>query len=146
MLATLAPHLLNGIALGLLFALLALGFMLIVGLMETINLAHGSFFALGAYIALMIIAPPLPPDSAAAWLSLPVAWRWHDCLVAGAGNRRCARHGARARVAPDVRQGPLYALLLTFGAAIVIEEQCVPFGVRASALPVPEALWSGRAG
>ena len=58
MLATLAPHLVNGIALGLLFALLALGFMLIVGLMETINLAHGSFFALGAYVALMIVAPP----------------------------------------------------------------------------------------
>jgi branched-chain amino acid transport system permease protein len=54
MLATLAPHLINGLSLGLLFALLALGFMLIVGLMETINLAHGSFFALGAYVAMTI--------------------------------------------------------------------------------------------
>jgi branched-chain amino acid transport system permease protein len=42
------PHILNGLTLGLLFALIALGFMLIVGLMEQINLAHGSLFALGA--------------------------------------------------------------------------------------------------
>ena len=48
----LLPHLLNGLTLGLLFALIALGFMLIVGLMEQINLAHGSLFALGAYFAM----------------------------------------------------------------------------------------------
>ena len=47
-LLSLIPHLANGISLGLLFALIALGFMLIVGLMEQINLAHGSLFALGA--------------------------------------------------------------------------------------------------
>ena len=50
---SLVPHLVNGVALGLLFALIALGFMLIVSVMETINLAHGSFFALGMYIALV---------------------------------------------------------------------------------------------
>jgi branched-chain amino acid transport system permease protein len=48
----LLPYLVNGLALGLLFALIALGFMLIVGVMETINLAHGSLFALGMYAAL----------------------------------------------------------------------------------------------
>ena len=33
--STLAPHIVNGLALGLLFALIALGFMLVVGLMES---------------------------------------------------------------------------------------------------------------
>ena len=56
-LTNLLPHLINGVSLGLLFALIALGFMLIVGVMETINLAHGSLFALGMYVALFIIAP-----------------------------------------------------------------------------------------
>ncbi len=56
----LLPHLVNGVSLGLLFALIALGFMLIVGVMETINLAHGSLFALGMYAALYLIAPKLP--------------------------------------------------------------------------------------
>ena len=48
------PHLINGLALGILFGLLALGFMLIVGVMEVINLAHGSLFALGAYVAVLL--------------------------------------------------------------------------------------------
>ena len=56
---SLLPHLANGVSLGLLFALIALGFMLIVGVMETINLAHGSLFALGMYFALFIVAPKL---------------------------------------------------------------------------------------
>jgi branched-subunit amino acid ABC-type transport system permease component len=59
LLLNLTPHLLNGVGLGLMFALIALGFMLIVGVMEVINLAHGSLFALGAYFALFLIAPPL---------------------------------------------------------------------------------------
>jgi len=53
----LAPHILNGLSLGFLFALIALGFMLIIGVMELINLAHGSLFALGAYVAMVVIAP-----------------------------------------------------------------------------------------
>ena len=51
----LIPHLINGLSLGLLFALIALGFTLIVGVMELINLAHGSLFALGAYFAIVIL-------------------------------------------------------------------------------------------
>jgi ABC-type branched-subunit amino acid transport system permease subunit len=46
LLFNLLPHVVNGLSLGLLFALIALGFMLIVGVMELINLAHGSLFAL----------------------------------------------------------------------------------------------------
>jgi branched-chain amino acid transport system permease protein len=69
----LPPHILNAIALGLLFALVALGFMLIIGVMEVINLAHGSFFALGAYFALAVIAPDggLPFAFMQPWYALP---------------------------------------------------------------------------
>ena len=74
MLLSLLPHLLNGIALGLLFSLIALGFMLILGLMEQINLAHGSLFALGAYFAYAVCSAklPLPPDMLAAWAAIPL--------------------------------------------------------------------------
>jgi branched-subunit amino acid ABC-type transport system permease component len=41
---------LNGIAYGLLLFLLAAGLSLIFGMMDVVNLAHGSFFMLGAYI------------------------------------------------------------------------------------------------
>ena len=69
----LLPHLLNGISLGLLFALVALGFMLIVGVMEVLNLAHGSLFALGAYVALLFMLPPgvLPFEFLQPYYALP---------------------------------------------------------------------------
>ena len=57
----LLPHVINGLALGLLFSLIALGFMLIVSVMEVINLAHGSLFALGAYVALMVLGNAATP-------------------------------------------------------------------------------------
>ena len=84
----LLPHLVNGLTLGLLFALIALGFMLIVGVMELINLAHGSLFALGAYFALRdrITALPLPPTASGLW---------RQCRSAGATRWRCCwRHSS----------------------------------------------------
>ena len=77
-LLNLLPHLVNGVSLGLLFALIALGFMLIVGVMETINLAHGSLFALGMYCALFVMAPSLGwfPELQAWYISLPVGARY----------------------------------------------------------------------
>jgi len=46
---------LNGLSFGCLLFLLASGLSLIFGLMRIINLAHGSFFMLGAYIALAVM-------------------------------------------------------------------------------------------
>ncbi len=118
------PHLLNGLSLGLLFALIALGFMLIVGVMELINLAHGSLFALGAYFALTIIDPNFFWVTSAqdAYITLPLIYRYGLALilapllvaVVGMGLELCMRrtYGKKAE----------YGLLLTFGAALVIEE------------------------
>lgn len=46
---------LNGISYGLLLFLLTAGLSLIFGLMGIINLAHGSYYTLGAYVGLVII-------------------------------------------------------------------------------------------
>lgn len=118
------PHIVNGISLGLLFALIALGFMLIVGVMELINLAHGSLFALGAYLAMVIISPdPAFFGPIGNWyVSLPLGSRYilaliiAPCLVfvVGMGLEVCMRR--------TYGKDPLYGLLLTFGAAMVIEE------------------------
>jgi branched-chain amino acid transport system permease protein len=143
---SLLPHLVNGLALGLLFALLALGFMLILGLMEQINLAHGSLFALGAYFAYAITAArlPLPPDWLEAWAQVPLGWRFTvamflaPVLVAPFGvvlERLMRRTYGR---------DPLYGLLLTFGAAMVIEELIrVVWGTRDYMLPVPRGISGG---
>jgi branched-subunit amino acid ABC-type transport system permease component len=136
---TLLPHLINGIALGLLFALLALGFMLIVGLMETINLAHGSFFALGAYMALTVIAPPV--ELLEAYRAWPLAVRWSVALVVAPVLVGCVGMLLELCLRRTYGRDPLYALLLTFGAAIVIEEAIrLAWGSRERVLPVPAAL------
>jgi branched-chain amino acid transport system permease protein len=142
----LLPHLVNGLTLGLLFALIALGFMLIVGLMEQINLAHGSLFALGAYFAMQLMGsrPPLPAELAKAWLALPLGWRYAVTLIVapilvglvGIAIEFCMRR--------TYGKDPLYGLLLTFGAAMVIEETIrLVWGTRDYVLQVPQAVSGG---
>ncbi|MCC6193208.1 MAG: branched-chain amino acid ABC transporter permease [Burkholderiales bacterium] len=59
---------LNGLSFGALLFLLAAGLSLIFGLMRIINLAHGSFYLVGAYVAVAIMAA-----SGSFWLALVVA-------------------------------------------------------------------------
>lgn len=142
----LLPHLLNGLVLGLLFALIALGFMLIVGLMEQINLAHGSLFALGAYVALQFTGPnpPLPPDLAAAWLQVPLGWRYALTLIVSPCVTGIVGIGVELCMRRTYGKDPLYGLLLTFGAALVLEEAIrLVWGTRDHVLPVPAALTGG---
>jgi branched-chain amino acid transport system permease protein len=139
----LLPHLLNGLSLGLLFALIALGFMLIVGVMEVINLAHGSLFALGAYIALFIMAPHVGPlGNALAWYGeLPVGTRYAIALFLAPA--LVGIFGILLELAMRRTYGkdPLYGLLLTFGAALVIEEMIrLVWGSRERTLDIPEAI------
>src|SRR6058998_2303632 len=48
-------QLLNGISFGMLLFLLAAGLSLIYGLMRILNLAHGSYYILGAYVGLSVL-------------------------------------------------------------------------------------------
>ena len=138
----LLPHLLNGLALGILFALIALGFTLIVGVMEVINLAHGSLFALGAYLAMVIIADGSAAEGAFGWYAaLPLWMRYVAALVIaplvvallGFVLELCLRrtYGKKKE----------YGLLLTFGAAIVIEESIrLTWGPAEQILKVPAGI------
>jgi branched-chain amino acid transport system permease protein len=53
--SSLFAHFLNGISFAMLLFLLAAGLSLIFGMMRILNLAHGSFYLLGAYVALTVI-------------------------------------------------------------------------------------------
>ncbi|WP_027133674.1 branched-chain amino acid ABC transporter permease [Geminicoccus roseus] len=143
---TLIPFLINGLTLGLLFALIALGFMLIVGVMEQINLAHGSLFALGAYVAYAMLGPPLPftGEVGAWWAALPLWLRYAvaliiaPCIVGLLGI--LIEQGMRRTYGKD----PLFGLLLTFGAALVIEDLIRSiWGTRDYILPTPDAISGG---
>ena len=61
-------QLLNGVQYGLLLFLIASGLTLIFGVMGIINLAHGSLFMIGAYVAFLVAR-----HWGSVWLALPVA-------------------------------------------------------------------------
>lgn len=64
----LAQQILNGLVLGGVYALFALGFTLIFGIHRIMNMAHGAVFMSGAFIGLYAVRFGLP-----IWLALPVA-------------------------------------------------------------------------
>src|ERR1043165_6762312 len=61
-------QLLNGVQYGLLLFLIASGLTLIFGVMGVINLAHGSLFMVGAYLAYVVAGA-----TGQFWLALPAA-------------------------------------------------------------------------
>ena len=139
----LLPHIVNGLSLGLLFALIALGFMLIVGVMEVINLAHGSFFALGAYVAMFVINPDLAGLTALGdlYLSLPLPLRYVVALVLAPALVAVVGMALEICLRRTYGKDPLYGLLLTFGAALVLEELIrVVWGPTEQVLPVPQGI------
>ncbi|MBQ9406207.1 MAG: branched-chain amino acid ABC transporter permease [Desulfovibrio sp.] len=71
-------QLLNGLAVGGIYALIALGYTMVYGVMKLINFAHGDIFTIGAYLGLTLlvscnIAAVLPPTAAVLVIFLMVA-------------------------------------------------------------------------
>jgi branched-chain amino acid transport system permease protein len=102
-----ADQLFNGISLGMLFILVALGLNIILGLMGVINFSHGSFFMLGAYIA-FTLGPRV-----GFWPSIFLA-----ALIIGLFGMLFES----SLIRPLYRRIPEYTLLLTYGTALIFEQ------------------------
>ncbi len=63
-----AEQLLNGLQFGLMLFLIAAGLTLVFGIMDVLNLAHGSLYMIGAYVAASVAAA-----SGSFWIAVPVA-------------------------------------------------------------------------
>lgn len=71
-------QLLNGLAVGSIYALVALGYTMVYGVLKLINFAHGDLFTIGAYLGLTLLvscnlAGTLPPAVAVAAVFVMVA-------------------------------------------------------------------------
>jgi len=97
----------NGIVLGLIWAVVALGFSLVLGIGQTINFAHGLLFAFGAYFFFTI------SNMTSFWIGILIA----PILVAIMS--LFLEVGLVRRV---YGQDPLFGLLITFGFAMAMEE------------------------
>ena len=102
-----AQHLLNGLLAGAYYLLIALGLSLIFALGGVVNLAHGAFYAIGAYLAVSV--GQVWGFTVASFVS-PVAVG----LLGVAVERLLLRRFYKA--------DPALSLLLTFGLAMVIEQ------------------------
>lgn len=99
---------LQGILLGGLYALFACGLSLMFGVMKVVNLAHGDFAVLAAYLALVVIAG----------FQIPVLW---SLLLVAPLFALVGYVVQRLIIQRSLDVGPLTTLLVTFGLSIVIQ-------------------------
>jgi branched-chain amino acid transport system permease protein len=126
--AVILGQLMLGLVNGSFYAMLSLGLAVIFGLMGVVNFAHGAFYALGAFAALLGLQH-LGINYWAALLLSPLLVG----LLGIVSERLLLRHIYRLE--------PLYGLLLTFGMALVIEGLLHQyFGASGQSYPVPTAL------
>ncbi len=50
----------NGLSIGLVYALMAIGFTLIFGVLNVVNFAHGEIYTIGAFAGLLLITALQP--------------------------------------------------------------------------------------
>jgi branched-subunit amino acid ABC-type transport system permease component len=101
---------LNGLAIGLLLFVVAVGLSLVFGMMDVLNLAHGALFLTGAYVA-WAFAGDRP-----TWTS------WLAALAVAAAAGAFAGGGLSLATEPLARRSHLDQALLTLGVALVAAE------------------------
>ncbi|MBP9930544.1 MAG: branched-chain amino acid ABC transporter permease [Rhodoferax sp.] len=122
----LAPQMVNGLSIGVAVVLMALGLTIIFGLLDVINMAHGEFYAIGAYIAVALIGLGL-----SFWWALAFT----PLLMAALGY--VTERGLIQRVFHSKDRHTL-TLLLTFGVGIVLEDVLkIVFGANPMRVEAP---------
>jgi branched-chain amino acid transport system permease protein len=120
-------QLLNAVQYGLLLFLLSSGLTLIFGIMGVINLAHGSFYMIGAYLAYW-----LAKFTGNFWLAIPLA------IVIAFAIGLVLETAVIRRL---YRRDHLYQVLLTFGLILVFEElRSIFFGDEVHGVATPKIL------
>jgi len=111
----LLQQILNGLILGSLYALVALGYTMVYGILELINFAHGEIVMLGALVSVTVLAA-LAAAGVPVALALPLALAaaMAVCVVAGVLVERVAYR--------PLRNAPRLAPLITaIGVSIVLQ-------------------------
>lgn len=106
----LAPQMINGLSIGVAVVLMALGLTIIFGLLDVINMAHGEFYAIGAYLAVVLLGLGL-----SFWAALALA----PLIMAVLGY---VTERALVQRVFHSRDRHTLTLLLTFGVAVVLED------------------------
>lgn len=117
-------QIINGLAYGMIYALIASGVTLMWGIMDFINMAHGELYMLGAYMA---------------WLStIYVLNNFWLALLVGVIAVTVMGVGIRYAVLPVLGKNPLYSLLATYGLGLALQQSILAiFGPFSKDLKTP---------
>jgi len=117
-------QILNGLTIGFVFALVAIGLTIVMGLMEVVNFAHGSFYMFGGYITFLILS-----YLGNFWLGLALAPP--TCAVIGVGLYYGIVKPMRGRPALE----PMVALV---GMSMIFQQLTISlWGPDPKLLPIP---------
>ena len=106
MTALILSQIVNGLVLGFLYVLIAIGLSIVFGMLGLVNFAHGVFFALGAYFALTLQNAVGGPAVVLAPLFVGLLGMLVEVTL----------------MRPLYGKDPLLGLFMTFGLALLIEE------------------------
>ncbi len=129
--ALILVQLLNGISLGMIYVLMAIGLTIVFGMLNIINFAHGAVYAVGAYLAFSF-SVMLGQWTGSFWVSIilaPIGTAFLGALIEVTLLRRMqnAEHE--------------YQILLTFGAALILQELIIIiWGAIGKSLSMPKEL------
>ncbi len=125
--ALLFTQLVNGLQYGLLLFLVAAGLTLVFGILDFVNLAHGAFYMLGAFVSASITA--LSGSWPLALLLSPLV----VAILSVPAERFVAR--------PLYGASPLVQVLATFGLLLVMEALAmIVWGTEGRGVPLPSWL------
>ncbi len=117
-----AQTFLNGLALGMLYLLMAVGFTLVFGTMRVVNFAHGEFYMLGAFVMYFAVVRAELPFPIAIGLS------FGSVFLLGAVVERLAFHAFRGH--------ELNGMIVSIGVALVMQNLALmAFGASPLAMP-----------
>lgn len=126
LLALLPQQILAGLTLGSIYALVAIGYTMVYGILGMINFAHGEVYMIGAFIGWGIFSTvtrhQLLPIHAVVLVPLMLLGAMPLCGLLGAGIERFAYRPLRAR-------GRLTPLISAIGVSIFLQSAVILFGL-----------------
>src|SRR6266481_357559 len=120
--------------------LIAAGLSLIFGVMRIVNMAHGTFYAVGAFVTAWLVGRAIA-------LGVPAAWTFL-LIPVGAGAVALLGVVIEPLLRPFYRRAEEYQLLVTFGLLLILEDviRLLWGGLPLSADPAMDVLPSIRIG
>ena len=122
-------QILNGIATGMLYALMGLGLALITGILNIPNFAHGALFAVGAYLLVTVVGA--------------IGNFWIGLVVAPLGVALLGIAIEYAGIRRLYSAGHDYQLLFTFGLALILNELIIVLWGPVGISHLPPAVLRG---